>query len=118
MEPMTGYSQVSMPADSPRFYFALSIILPLFLSTIQALTFALHHVGEEMSYKLINEIVKGWLVGAAVGIVVHTFVRGAIRVSEDVLYFLAWVTGSLVRTVRIFVEKLVRGFRAGKGNDI
>jgi hypothetical protein len=118
MEPMIGYSQVSMPADSPMFYFALSIILPLFLSTTQALTFALHHVGEEMSYKLINEIVKGWLVGALVGIVVHTFVRGAIRVPEDVLYFLAWATESLVRTVRIFVEKLVRGFRDGKGNDI
>ena len=115
MAPRTTYSQVLMPADSPMFYFVLSIMLPLFLSTTQALTFAFHHVGEEMSYELANEIFKGWLVGAVAGIVVHAFGRGAVRVPEDVLYFLAWLIGSLVRKLRDFAEKLVGGFMAGKG---
>lgn len=100
------------------FYFVVSIMLPIFLSTTQALAFALHHVGEEMSYELVKEIFKGWFVGAVVGMVMHAFGRGTIRVPEDMLYFLAWVIGLLVRTVRNVMEKFVGGFRAGKGNDI
>lgn len=93
------------------------MILPLFLSTTQALTIAFHHVDSEIGYKLVIEIIKGWLVGAVLGVVVHA-VRGEVmRMTRNLLYMVAWLTGLLVWGFKRGIGDLVGGYRAGKGNE-
>jgi hypothetical protein len=88
MAPVPTHSQV--PVDSPLFLFALSIFLPLFVVTSQALTLTLQHVGENVSEELMYEMVKGWLIGALSRIMLHACCRGLTRLPGNVLYLGAW----------------------------
>jgi hypothetical protein len=103
MDPKTAYSQVHVSVNSPWFFFVLSIMLPLFLSTTQALNFALHHIGSEMSYNLVIEIVKGWLIGVVLDILVHAVSCEVTHVPRNWLYMVAWLMGLLVCGVGNFV---------------
>jgi len=107
MDPITAYSQVHVSVDSPWFFFVLSIMLPLFLSTTQALTFALHHIGNEMSYDLVIEIVKGWLIGVVLDVLVHAVWCEVAHVPRNGLYMVAWLMGLLVCGVKSGVGNFV-----------
>lgn len=115
MTPTTVYHQAAASEHSPIIFFAISIILPLLLTTTQALTFSLYQVGEAGSDELLTALVKGWLVGALLGFMVHTVGRGITRLPGDGLFLLAWIVGVVGWGVKLGVRKLLEGFRTGKG---